>query len=100
MPVTIPVRTKKPVKARNREHLKELIAEAIAKNGPQCDLNYIDVSDVVNMRSLFKDSPFNGDISRWDVSNVKAMHSMFGETPLEKNGKIPSWYKETDWEFV
>ncbi len=33
--VTISVRTKKLVKAKNREHLKELIAEAIAKNGPQ-----------------------------------------------------------------
>lgn len=81
--------TKKPVKAKNREHLKELIAEAVAKNGPQCDLNYIDVSDVVNMRSLFKDSPFDGDISRWDVTNVIDMSFMFFESKF--NGNISNW---------
>ena len=29
------------------------------------------------MAKLFKDSDFNGDISKWDVSNVRNMEGMF-----------------------
>lgn len=32
--------------ARNKDHLDQLINEAIAKDGPDCDLNFIDVSQV------------------------------------------------------
>ena len=31
---------------------------------------------------MFCDSKFNGDISNWDVSNVKDMRSMFKDFPL------------------
>ena len=40
-------------------------------------LNWVDVSEIANMNSLFKYTKFNGDISRWDVSNVREMTSMF-----------------------
>ena len=43
---------------------------------------------------MFRESKFNGDISKWDVSNVKAkdMLLMFYDSPLEKNP--PKWYKK------
>ena len=41
------------------------------------------------MSSLFSESNFNGDISKWDVSNVKNMSAMFDEYPLE--GNEPDW---------
>lgn len=41
------------------------------------------------MSYLFKDSPFNGDISRWDVSNVQIMTGMFGYSAFQ--GDISQW---------
>ena len=63
--------------------LQQIIIQRIQEDGPDCDLNDIDVSKIIDMSHLFganiykifKD--FNGDISQWDVSNVKYMYSMF-----------------------
>lgn len=103
--------------AKDREHLMRLISETIQKEGPNCDLNFIDVSHVTNMSHLFWKSRFNGDISQWDVSsatdvswmfwksqfrgdisrwNVPGdanMKLMFYGSPLELENRIPGWYK-------
>ena len=57
--------------------IKRLVEEGIAKYGKDANLNYIDVSEVTDMDSLFAETDFSGDISRWDVSNVTNMNSMF-----------------------
>ena len=44
------------------------IDEAIEKEGPNCDLNFIDVSHVKIMRWMFENSKFTGDISRWNIA--------------------------------
>ena len=80
--------------ALNREHLLTLIDAAVFLQGPNCDLNFIDVSNVNMMFNLFENSPFNGDISKWDVSNVTDMEEMFFDSALEKSKKLPKWYKE------
>ena len=77
------------VKARDREHLQQLIQERMAADGPTCDLNHIDVSGVTNMSNLFRQSPFNGNISQWDVSNVADMSFMFSNSDF--NGDISNW---------
>ena len=78
------------VVARDKEHLKELIKEAIEEKGPNCDLNFIDVSHVTDMSQLFHDTVFNGDISKWDVSNVTKMNGMFFKA-WKFDGDISHW---------
>ena len=84
------------VVAKDLKDLKKLIKDAIKKNGPECDLNFIDVSKVKDMSSLFSGedekfdfSGFNGNISNWDVSNVMNMFSMFIGSSF--NGDISKW---------
>ncbi len=69
--------------------LRERIVAEIAKKGPGCDLNHLDLSGVRCMDALFEGLPFNGDISRWDVSQVHTMQWMFKNTPF--NGDISRW---------
>jgi len=54
---------KETIVAKNKKHLSQLIKEDIRLNGDNCDLNHIDVSNIVDMSELFKESNFNGSIS-------------------------------------
>ena len=60
-----------------KEKLKDIIKKRIEQEGPEVNLNDIDVSNIKDMSYLFFNSNFNGDISQWDVSNVKDMSYMF-----------------------
>ena len=75
----------------SKRELKALIKQRIEEQGPNCDLNDIDVSSITDMSYIFFRSPFKGDISGWDVSNVTDMKYMFEASPLK--GKEPSWYE-------
>ena len=69
--------------------LKKIIEDRIEKEGPNCDLNNIDVSQITDMSYLFWESLFNGDISRWNVSNVIDMTGMFYKSNF--NQPIGEW---------
>ena len=89
---------------KSREELQDMIVNAIKENGPEVDLNYIDVSKINDMSHLFFEyhneegltentkilQSFNGDISEWDVSNVTNMHGMFADV-ANFNGDISEW---------
>ena len=73
----------------DKKELKNIIEERINKEGPECDLNDIDVSLVTDMSYLFYNTIFNGDISKWDVSKVTDMSYMFKYSLF--NGDISKW---------
>ena len=76
---------------KSRDELINMIKEETKKNGNNCDLNHIDVSNIESMAFLFSNSNrnFNGDISDWDVSNVKIMSGMFWKSDF--NGDLSKW---------
>lgn len=47
---------------RDRKNLKGLIN----KSPLESDLNHLDVSRVTNMKDMFSNSQFSGDISKWN----------------------------------
>ena len=70
-----------------KEELREIIKQRIKEEGIEVDLNDIDVSEITDMSKLFKDTNFNGDISKWDVSNVKHYDDIFGNCSIEDRYK-------------
>ena len=108
--------TKHTLFPKTKDELKRMIEDEISKNGNECSLNHIDVSEITDMSELFywskfngnisewnvsnvtsmdamfSGSKFNGDISYWDVSSLKNMYHIFNNSPLENNP--PKWYKE------
>lgn len=81
---------KHTIKPTTKRELAEIIEETIEEQGLNCDLNFIDTSNITDMSYLFYCSQFNGDISKWNVSNVIDMSYMFIGCPLAKNQ--PKWY--------
>lgn len=79
----------KKVIVKTTEELIDLVRETIGKEGYECDLNFIDTSEITNMSWLFYNSKFSGNISRWNTSNVTSMDNMFNGS--EFNGDISKW---------
>ena len=73
----------------NKYELQCLVIRTINKNGRDCDLNFIDVSNVTDMSYLFMNIPFEGDISQWNVSKVTNMRGMFWQSDF--NADISNW---------
>ena len=86
---------------KTKKELEQIIEDRISKEGPNCDLNDIDVSLIEDMSYLFYGSKFDGDISRWDVSNVINMTGMFDRSKF--NQDIRKWdvnkVKKMDFTF-
>ena len=106
----------------SKDQLVRLIEKTIEREGPNCDLNFLDISritdlsylfsyiylsdfngdiskwnteNVTDMSYMFAHSKFSGDLSKWNVKNVKHMPYMFYNSPLDKNP--PKWvYYDTE----
>jgi surface protein len=75
--------------ALSNDNIKEVVNQEITRLGNNADLNHLEVFNVTNMRELFSESEFNGNISKWDVSNVTNMVGMFHAAKF--NGDISEW---------
>jgi surface protein len=76
-------------KPKDKMELYQIIQYFIDLYGNKCNFNWINTSEITDMGSLFKESDFNGDISKWDVSNVRDMSGMFEDSKF--NGDISKW---------
>ena len=63
----------------SEKQLVSLIEQELQRQGPDADLNFIDTSEITDMRGLFfKFTDIrNIKIDQWDVSNVTNMEYMF-----------------------
>lgn len=69
-------------KPRTYSLLKAMIDERVLLDGPNVDLNDIDVSEITDMELLFNDVSTkieNIHIENWDVSKVTNMRGMFAQ---------------------
>ena len=48
---------------------------------------------VRHMNNMFESSPFEANISDWEINYYCNIDCMFDDTPLQKNDKLPQWYK-------
>ena len=80
---------------KNREDLINMIIKKIKEEGPECDLNCIDVSAIDNFGGVFSvlgTNQFDGNISNWDMSNAISLNGMFqGSMFSGINGGIADW---------
>ena len=84
----------------NRPQLLELI-QCLLEINCNISLNWLDVSKITDMSSIFSNSNFNGDISKWNVSKVKDMSNMFSNSNFNRD--ISKWnvskVKDIQWMF-
>ena len=66
------------IKVNTKEELIKVIKQELERQGPDADLNHVDVSEVTDMSALFVTTDAgNVKIDEWDVSNVIDMSGMF-----------------------
>ena len=66
------------IKPETKFDLQLAIRVELRKQGPDADLNHIDVSEIEDMVGLFENCKIrNIKIDEWDVSNVTNMAGMF-----------------------
>lgn len=80
---------------KTRKELIDMIIKKINEEGPECDLNCIDVSAIDNFGgvfSVFGTKQFDGDISKWNMSNAISLNGMFDDSMFSGiNGGIEDW---------
>ena len=79
------------IRPKTKDELKRLVDAEIERQGPDADLNFIDVSDITSMYMLFCDTGVrNIKIDEWNVSNVTDMAGMFMDCP-ELSADLSGW---------
>ena len=84
---------KEIVQVSTLDELKSVISETIKNEGLECDLNFIDVSEIQDFSYLFYNFyEFNGDISEWDTHKaVKFDYMFYNSKYTGEHGDISNW---------
>ena len=95
MAIKITSKTKSlSVRPTSYTELRQIISQEIRTQGPDADLNFIDISLITDMMGLFENTGYeirNIKIDEWDTSNVTNMSHMFYDcTDLNCDG-ISDW---------
>lgn len=81
MAIKITSKTKSlSVRPTSYTELRQLIGQELRTQGPDADLNFIDISLITDMMGLFENTGYeirNIKIDEWDTSNVTDMSHMF-----------------------
>lgn len=77
------------IEVHHRHVLRDLIEKEIAENGPACDLNHLDVSEMVDISNTFEGTGFAGDVSSWQVGQVIDLRRVFADCPY--SGDLSQW---------
>lgn len=81
MAIKITSKTKSlSVRPTSYTELRQIIGQEIRTQGPDADLNFIDISLITDMMWLFENTGYeirNIKIDEWDTSNVTDMSHMF-----------------------
>lgn len=75
--------------ATDRQHLAYLVDRSIERDGLECNLNYIDVSQISLFIRTLAIEGFNGDVSKWNVSNALRMDELFDSSAF--TGNVAAW---------
>ena len=76
---------------KSKDELITIIKQELERQGPDADLNHIDVSEIRDMSTLFVHLKIkNIKIDSWDVSNVTNMDNMFHNC-YEFNSDLSRW---------
>ena len=94
---------------QNEQQLLLLIKQEMSTQGPECDLNHLEIgaahalswvlvhsqfngnilqwdnSNLTNMSGLFHHCDFNDDLSKWDTSKVRNMTHMFADSQFNQD---------------
>jgi len=74
--------------------LRYLVKDRILRDGPEADLNDIDVHNVTDFSGIFRGVDFRGKIDKWDVSNGIFFMGMFEDCSF--NGKLPKNFSSAE----
>jgi len=74
--------------------LANLINKSIAVFGPECNLNWINVTGVTNFRGLFLHSSFKGKISSWKIADGADCSYMFAFSEFDKRENLPKCLRD------
>lgn len=76
----------------SKDELHSLIRQELRHQGPDADLNHIDVSEITDMSWLFCCLDVRDiKIDSWNVSNVRTMESMFNGCDRFTGGGLYNW---------
>lgn len=69
---------------KNNTELLSRVRQEIKENGPECDLNHLDVSYIEDFSYCFYNTDFNGYIDEWDTSNGVHFDYMFAKSKYNR----------------